>query len=272
MDIPGIVYEAIYLQNLFSKSIGNSNLKKDFELTLKNSESIKKKLNDTLGPYLANPYYGSTLNQIQNEEIDRSQKISADINTKQLALIENEEKNAIEFCKKIINNFEVLVTLFDNFIFEEDFIILGDEEYFKERKDYNFLCKLKTENKGNINLDSKRAFKKFYSGIDKNLIKVNLFEKFNHLTQNLLQNNEEKIKLLESESKKPNFSKSLTGLKLLNNKNLYKNRNNYYEFYCKKMKENIDDFLKYFDDLRQIEVKYSQRWNEIIQTLKTANK
>ncbi len=254
------------------KSIESSGLKKDFESIFKNSESVKKKLNDTLGPYLANPYYESTLNQIKNEELDRSKRISSEINLKQLALIESEEKNAIDFCKKIINNFEVLVTLFDNFIFEEDFIILGDEEYFKQRKDYNFLCKLKIENKGNLNLDSKRSFKKFFSGIDKNLIKVNLFEKFNPLTQNLLQNNEEKIKFIDTESKKQIFSKSITGLKLLNNKNLYKNRNFYYEIYCKKIKENVDEYLNYFDSMRADELKYSLRWNEIIESLKTANK
>jgi len=72
----------------------------------------------------------------------------------------------------------------DNFIFEEEYISLDDEEYFKERKDYNTLLKLKPENKGNLYLDSKRTFKKIYAGINRNLLKVNYYEKYNDFMDN----------------------------------------------------------------------------------------
>jgi hypothetical protein len=44
--------------------------------------------------------------------------------------------------------------------------------------------KLKPENKGNLNLDSKRTFKKIYAGINRNLLKVNYYEKYNDFIEN----------------------------------------------------------------------------------------
>ena len=121
--------------------------------------------------------------------MERHKMISGQIDKKQYELIENEEKFASEFSKRIINNFEIIIALFDNFIFEEEFISLGDEEYFKERRDYNFLLKLKSENKANLNLDSKRTFKKIYGGVDKNKIKINFYERFKKFAVNYTQSN-----------------------------------------------------------------------------------
>lgn len=101
-----------------------------------------------------------------------------EINQNQINLLENEEKMADNFYKRMINNFEALTTILDNFIFEEEYISLDDEEYFKERKDYNTLLKLKPENKGNLNMDSKRTFKKIYFGLNRYLLKINYYEKY----------------------------------------------------------------------------------------------
>lgn len=105
--------------------------------------------------------------------------------------MENEEKIADLFYRRITNNFEALTTILDNFIFEEEYISLDDEEYFKQRKDYNTLLKLKPENKGNLNMDSKRTFKKIYIGLDKNLLKINYLEKYQDfiLNNSLLASN-----------------------------------------------------------------------------------
>jgi len=127
---------------------------------------------------LANPYYFENLVKIENNEVVRSIDFLEEINKNQIEILDNEEKMADLFYKRMTNNFEALTTIFDNFIFEEEYISLDDEEYFKERKDYNTLLKLKPENKGNLNLDSKRTFKKIYIGLDRNLIKVNYFERF----------------------------------------------------------------------------------------------
>ena len=56
--------------------------------------------------------------------------------------IQNEEETSKDYTIRILNNFASLMTLFDNFIFDEEFISLGDEEYFKERDNYNQLLKL----------------------------------------------------------------------------------------------------------------------------------
>ena len=90
------------------------------------------------------------------------------------------------------------MTLFDNSIFEEEIISLGDEEYFKERQNYNQLLKLKETLKEKANpggdkkagvktqidtskyaLDSKRTYKKNYKGINDKEGKINYYNTFN---------------------------------------------------------------------------------------------
>ena len=60
------------------------------------------------------------------------------INETQFNLIQNEEENSKNFTTRLLNNFTALMTLFDNFIFEEEFISLGDEEYFKKEIIINY--------------------------------------------------------------------------------------------------------------------------------------
>jgi hypothetical protein len=151
------------------------------------SESMKSELNTKLGPYLANPYYKKMLDEIDSKENERRQNNLTEINNCQFVLLENEEKNSTRFLSFLLNNFEALLCIFDNFIFEEDFIQLGDEEYFKQRKDYNFLLKLKNENKTNLNLDLKRSFKKIFAGVDRNKLKINFYEKFKNSAVDLIQ-------------------------------------------------------------------------------------
>ncbi len=143
-----------------------------------NSEKTKHEIYSQLGPYLANPYYHENLIRIETREELRSKQFLEEINQNQINILENEEKMSEIFYKRMANNFEALTTILDNFIFEEEYISLGDEEYFKERKDYNTLLKLKPENKGNLNMDSKRTFKKIYFGLDRNLLKINYYEKY----------------------------------------------------------------------------------------------
>jgi hypothetical protein len=151
------------------------------------SENKKKELNSDLGPYLANPYYKNELVAKEQAEKERYRIYLEKLNQTQLNLIESEEKLADEFLKRLNNNFEAIILLFDNFIFEEEFIPLGDEEYFKERKDFNELNKLKSDGKLNLNLDSKRTFRKIYIGIDKSKLKINYYEKFNSVIINFIQ-------------------------------------------------------------------------------------
>lgn len=168
------IFKNIHLRNLLFKNKLESNFNKIKE----NSEKTKLDIYKQLGPYLANPYYSEFLEKIEKSEENRSLVFLEEINRNQVLLLENEEKIADTFYKRMTNNFEALTTILDNFIYEEEYISLDDEEYFKERKDYNTLLKLKRENKGNLNLDSKRTFKKIYAGLNKNLLKVNYFEKY----------------------------------------------------------------------------------------------
>ena len=149
-----------------------------------NSEKTKQEIYSQLGPYLANPYYYENLVRIETSEEFRSKQFLEEINQNQINILENEEKMADTFYKRMTNNFEALTTILDNFIFEEEYISLDDEEYFKERKDYNSLLKLKPENKGNLNMDSKRTFKKNYYGLNRNLLKINYYEKYHYFIIN----------------------------------------------------------------------------------------
>ncbi len=150
----------------------------NFKNIEENSEKTKQEIYSQLGPYLANPYYYENLIKIETSEELRSKQFLEEINQNQINILENEEKMADFFYKRMTNNFEAMTTILDNFIFEEEYISLDDEEYFKQRKDYNTLLKLKPDNKGNLNMDSKRTFKKIYLGLNRNLLKINYYEKY----------------------------------------------------------------------------------------------
>jgi len=165
-------------------NIFRNKIELNFKSIEDSSEKTKQVIYSQLGPYLANPYYHENLAKIETNEEQRSKQFLEEINKNQIEILDNEEKTVDVFYRRITNNFEVFTTILDNFIFEEEYISLDDEEYFKERKDYNILLKLKPENKGNLNLDSKRTFKKIYSGLNRNLLRVNYFEKYHDFIVN----------------------------------------------------------------------------------------
>ena len=73
-----------------------------------------------------NPYYEKDLKRIKQQEEERKDMFNKNLNEKQINLFEEEEKLANEFSRRILNNFEGLLTLFDNFIFDVVlFIIFG---------------------------------------------------------------------------------------------------------------------------------------------------
>lgn len=176
--LPNIVFEFIFRNVQIKNNIFKNKIELSFKTIEESSEKTKQDIYSQLGPYLANPYYYEHLLKIENSEELRSKQFLEEINKNQIEILDSEEKMADIFYRRMTNNFEALTTILDNFIFEEEYISLDDEEYFKERKDYNVLLKLKPENKGNLNLDSKRTFKKIYSGLNRNLLKVNYFEKY----------------------------------------------------------------------------------------------
>jgi hypothetical protein len=269
LKIPFTIFEFIYLFTSLTLNNEKGIILSKFEKTRKESEIERKRLNSKLGPYLANPYYMEELKNIELFETQRRSKITENIIQTQFTLFEREEKRAEEFMKRVLNNFEILTQLFDNFVFEEEFISIGDEEYFRERKDYNFLLKLKAENiTSNLNLDSKRTFKKIYKGCDKTMLKVNYLETFKNIIRNFLQTQPEKIQALENEYKKENYSKNITAIKLQNNKSLFLQRNSYYEKYSQGFKSNLSEILNKYDKIRAEEIEYQKRWNEIIQDLR----
>ena len=66
---------------------------------------------------------------------------------------------------------------------------------------------------------------------------------------------------------KENLSKSMTGTKNKNNKTIFLSRNEYFEKYFMKFKENVSKNLEMFDDLRNKENQYKISWNKTIQSL-----
>ena len=67
-----------------------------------------------------------------------------------------------------------------------------------------------------------------------------------------VENSEEKIKTLEHEYRKDNWSKSITGIKLQNNKNLFIERNKFYKQHCETFNQNIKDDINKFNNLCDI--------------------
>lgn len=77
--------------------------------------------------------------------------------------------------------------------------------------------------------DSKRTYINNYKGIKYKEGKINYYDTFNKEVKDYIENSEDKIKLLKNAYRKDNWSKTIIGIKLQNNKNLFLERNKYYE-------------------------------------------
>ncbi len=75
--------------------------------------------------------------------------------------------------------------------------------------------------------------------------------------------------MLETQYKKENLSKNITGLKLKNNKNLFLKRNECFENYSKVFNKKIDSIIESFNILRVEEINYQIRWDEMTKELKS---
>ena len=293
LKIPEAVYKFIYSHMSMNNSNKTNELLQNFEKNKNISEKIKNELNMKLGPYLANPSFSTELENFENKDNERHTNYIKEINETQFNLITNEEEISKNFTIRILNNFACLLTLFDNFIFEEEFISLGDEEYYKKREGYNDLLKLRdaleekenpqgdgkkggggkgTADLSKYDLESKRTFKKNYKGINYKEGKINYYEKFNKEVKNSVENSEEKIKILEENYKKDNWSKSIIGIKLQNNKNLFLERNKYYEQHCLEFNKAINEDINKFNELRLQELEYKYKWDELVKDLKNTVK
>ena len=87
-----------------------------------------------------------------------------------------------------------------------------------------------------------------------------------------MEDSEEKIALLEERYKKDNWSKSLIGIKLQNNKNLFLERNKYYEQHCKEFNKTINEDISKFNIFRLEELEYKYKWDELVKDLKNTVK
>ena len=292
LSIPECVYKFIFGYSNMKNNSKINEIMNTFEKSREVSEKTKTELKMKLGPYLANPYFSKDLENFEQKDNERNSLYIKNINETQFNLIQNEEDNSKEYTIRILNNFASLMTLFDNFIFEEEFISLGDEEYFKNRQNYNQLLKLKDaldeklnvgDGKKNVggknavdiskyNLESKRTFKKNYKGINYKEGKINYYDMFNKEVKDYVENSEDKIKLLETAYRKDNWSKSMIGIKLQNNKNLFLERNKYYEQHCKGFNENIKDDINKFNTFRLEELEYKFKWDEMVKDLRNTLK
>ena len=291
LNIPSCVFKFIYGYANMTLSDKTDEIMNIYTKAKELSDQIKNELKLKLGPYLANPFYSKELSNIETTDTERSTNFVKSLNETQFNLIQTEEENSKNFTIRILNNFAALMTLFDNFIFEEEFISLGDEEYFKKREDYNQLLKLRDnleeKNMGDgkknpggkggtdiskYNLESKRTFKKQFKGINFKTGKINYYDIFTKLVKEYVENSEDKIKILENEYRKDNWSKSILGIKLQNNKNLFYERNKYYKQHCDNFNKNIQYDINKFNDLRMEELEYKYKWDEMVKDLKNTLK
>ena len=292
LNIPACVIKFIYSHSNMTVTGKTEEILASFTSSKELSDKIKNDLNIKLGPYLANPFFSKELSSIETTDTERSTNYIKSINETQFNLIQTEEENSKNFTTRLLNNFAALMTLFDNFIFEEEFISLGDEEYFKKRENYNQLLKLKEtleeknmtgDGKKNVDkkgmgdlskydLESKRTFKKQFKGLNFKNGKINYYDMFNRIVKDYVENSEEKIKVLENEYRKDNWSKSIAGIKLQNNKNLFNERNKYYKQHCESFNKNIKEDINKFNHFRLEELEYKYKWDEMVKDLRNTLK
>ena len=77
---------------------------------------------------------------------------------------------------------------------------------------------------------------------------------------------------MENAYRNDNWSKSIIGIKLQNNKNLFLERNKYYDQHCKGFNENIKEDINKFNNLRLEELEYKFKWDEMVKDLKNTLK
>jgi hypothetical protein len=292
LNIPVCVFKYIFGYSNMVCTEKTNDIMNKFNKSKETSDKIKEELKTRLGPYLANPLYSKDLSNFETKDTERNTAFIKSINETQFNLILNEEESSKNFTTRLLNNFACLMTLFDNFIFEEEFISLGDEEYFKKRENYNQLLKLKEaldekmnagDGKKNVggknavdiskyDLESKRTFKKLFKGINFKEGKINYYDMFQKMVKEYVENSEEKIKVLENEYRKDNWSKSINGIKLQNNKNLFLERNKYYKQHCETFNINIKEDINKFNNLRVQELEYKFKWDEMVKDLKNTLK
>ena len=294
LNIPSCVFKFIFGYSNMVCTGKTNEIMNIFNIAKENSDNIKDELKAKLGPYLANPLYSKDLSSLEAKDTERNTNFIKSINETQFNLIQNEEESSKNYTTRLLNNFACLMTLFDNFIFEEEFISLGDEEYFKKRQDYNQLLKLKDaldeklnagqDGKKNVqsgknaidiskyDLEAKRTFKKLFKGINLKEGKINYYDMFQKMVKEYVENSEEKIKILENEYRKDNWSKNITGIKLQNNKNLFIERNKFYKQHCEIFNNNIKDDIDKFNNLRVQELEYKFKWDEMVKDLKNTLK
>ena len=117
-------------------------------------------------------------------------------------------------------------------------------------------------------MNSKRTFKKVYKGINFKDGKIDYYSLFTDTVKDIVEDSEEKIKILEEEYKKDNWSKSMTGIKLQNNKNLFFFRNEYYKKHCEQFNSDINEFINKYNSERLQELEYNQKWKDTMKNLK----
>lgn len=233
---------------------------------LKQNNDIKSNINSKLGPYLANPYYMSELDKLKNTELNRNKDFSEILNQTQLKILIEIEIQSDLFYKRLLNNYETFILLFDNFIFEEEYIALGDSEDLKTSFNYNTLLKLKEYNQ-EVNLDSKRSLKKIYYGLNKQLLRLNYFDRFNEFAKAVIDGYNDKQSILSTEFTKNLENKPINCYSLINNKNLTTYRNNVFERFVNKFNQYITYVLDNYDLKILEENNYSKYWNNSIQDL-----
>ena len=203
--------------------------------------------------------------EVKQLEAERAERMMIVLNETQVKLIKNEETLAIEFLNRLTNNFEALVLLFDNLIFAEDYLELGEEAGFI-RKDYNYLLKLREMEKGGANLSKTRTFKKIYVGLPKDKLTLNLVSRFENKVDKM-EEDKEKLEKIKESLRKENLTKEVKGLNLENNKKSFNQRNEIFERYVNKFESNLAKFFREIDQKRRIEVNYRLYWKETMKDL-----
>lgn len=267
LKIGKVVYEYIFTNSIFERNDSFKSIEANFELAQNDNEKIKSKISNQLRPYLVNPLYVKELNEIIETQKSRHDKFLDSTYQTQIKLLFELERQADGFVRRFANNFEALLLVFDNFIYEEEYVDLGDMDDFKDRKDYNFLLKLKEYNK-EVNLDSKRSIKKIFIGLDKNKVKINYLERFPEIAKQVHEGIEERLKILSTEYSKQNPTRSVNAYRLPNNINLMSERNSYYEQYASKFIEEANRIIDFYNKTKEEEDNYTKSWETILRKIK----
>ena len=206
---------------------------------------LKTQHQKKLRPNLSNPSCREELEELNQNEQERISRTQALIESAKSQFLDSVRQHCSEFSKKLLNNTQAVLSIYDKLFINQDFILLpGDEQVEPKRSNIKKLMKKKKTGKGTEKA-GERGYKKLWKSLD--------------LSQ-----------LTLPEEQAPE-SPQVESFKLQGHKALIKHRDQAFNSFSLLFETKVREFIHKFDNLLDEEKKWETKWNQDLEYLKNKN-